>query len=284
MTYNLALYSFEDRDHDGQHDDPKPEEERRALHDIILSVSPDILAVQEIGGRAAWEEFVGELKAGGLDYPFNEYLARREHSRVQANLAVLSRFPIVSRQSHTDDTYTIKETEGISVARGFIDIDIAVRPSYSLRLLVAHLKSKVFHRLGQTEMRRNEARLLHKHVREALKEDPACNLLVAGDLNDTYNSRAVREVLGLSDHQLHDLRPRDHVGDTWTHRQRSQDVYSRIDYILVSEGLLPEVVPSKTRIVRSAGMLTASDHRPLVAVFRAKDKKPSKKEPDKKKR
>ncbi|HKL21263.1 MAG TPA: hypothetical protein VJ904_05620, partial [Tichowtungia sp.] len=43
-----------------------------------------------------------------------------------------------------------------------MDVTIQVTPEYRFRLINAHLKSKVYSPLGQTEMRRNEARLLTK--------------------------------------------------------------------------------------------------------------------------
>lgn len=274
MTYNTLRYSLEDRDHDGQRDDPKPPEERDALISLIAEVDPDVLALEEIGDAAIFAELKQALETAGLAYGFEEFLQRNANSDRQVNLAVLSRLPIVSHQSHTDDVYTIGDAKDVPVARGFIDVDIGVNPAYRFKLMVAHLKSKVYHELGQTEMRRNEARLLNKHVRTALKEDPRMNLLVVGDLNDTYESRAIREVIGNQTPYLFDLRPKDFVGDAWTHFRRRHDEYSRIDYMLASEYMLPEVVTEKTRVVRDPRTYQASDHRPVVAVFRAQDVAP----------
>jgi endonuclease/exonuclease/phosphatase family metal-dependent hydrolase len=184
-------------------------------------------------------------------------------------MAVLSRFPFASTQSRTNETYSIGEEKDIPVARGFIDLTIKVNPDTTLHLMTAHLKSKVFHELGQTEMRRNEARLLGKLVRQTLKDDPDANLLVVGDLNDYPESRAVREVIGIGTPLLTDLRPTDEVGDSWTYYRSSRDEYSRIDYMLASERLRQKLVPPKTRAVRHPSMNTASDHRPLIAVFDA---------------
>jgi endonuclease/exonuclease/phosphatase family metal-dependent hydrolase len=271
MTYNLLRYMRDDRDRDGQRDDPKPLEEREAVLDLIVSASPDVLAVQEMGDPEVYAGFKQALADRGLDYEFDELLRRKDDGWNAVHLAVLSRRPIVSYQSHLDDVYTMGPHTDIPVARGFIDVDIGVNPAYRFRLMVAHLKSKVFHEYGQTEMRRNEARLLNKHVRAALAENPRMNLLVVGDLNDTYDSRAVREVMGTQTRYLFDLRPRDFVGDTWTHFRASHDEYSRIDYALVSEGMRPEVVMEKTRVVRDPRTAIASDHRPIVAVFQARD-------------
>ncbi len=267
MTYNLNLYSLEDRDGHGQKDIPKPAEEREALIELIRINRPDVLAVQEIGQPSILEEFRFALQKAGLEYPHLEYLQR---GRTELNMAVLSRFPIVSRQSHLDDKYTIGEAV-VPVSRGFIDVDLEVNPNYRFRLMTAHLKSKVFHSLGQTEMRRNEARLLGNHIRRALKENPEINLLVVGDMNDQPNSAALREITGSREQLLQDLRPADPEGDAWTHFDSAQDIYSRIDYMLASRGMAAEVFWEGTVAVRSSLTRQASDHRPLMATFVAQE-------------
>ena len=123
-------------------------------------------------------------------------------------------------------------------------------------------------------MRRNEARLLNNHVREALDGNPAVNLLVVGDFNDDPSSAVLQEIRTYKDQPLlHDLRPTDAAGDAWTHRE-NDDTYHRIDYMLASAGLLPEVLPDKCYAVRSPLLLRASDHRPLVATFAAAERAP----------
>ena len=69
------------------------------------------------------------------------------------------------------------------------------------------------------------------------------------------------------------VEPADPVGDAWTHRE-NDDTYHRIDYMLASEGLMPEVIPEKSYVVRSPMLLRASDHRPLVAIFSAAERSP----------
>ncbi|NCC50724.1 MAG: hypothetical protein EOM20_05850 [Spartobacteria bacterium] len=268
MTYNLHRYGLEDRDGDGQKNDPKPEDERKAVIAVIAAAQPDVLAVQEIGSDVVVAEFQRDLAEAGVKLPHMEYLHRGYQEN---NMAVFSRFPIISRQSHTDDTYSIGNAK-LHVGRGFIDVDIQINAEYTFRLITAHLKSKVYHQLGQTEMRRNEARLLNKHVRKALAARPALNLLVVGDMNDTYQSAAMSEIVGKRRRILFDLRPMDYVGTVWTLFGRIDDAYERVDYVLASRSMMPEVVHAKTRAVIHPDMLTASDHRPLVAVFSARDK------------
>ncbi len=265
MTYNLSRYNLSDRDDDGQPASPKSAAAREAVARIIAKVRPDVLAVQEIGNPTVVEEFRFALRSAGLDYPHMEYLHRGQS---EINLAVFSRFPITDCQLHTDDRYSIGEAQ-IPVLRGFLDVEIEPAGGYRFRLIAAHLKSKVFHRLGQTEMRRNEARLLNKHVRRYLKEQPEANIAVVGDLNDTYRSAALREITGDGYEHLRDLRPRDSAGDVWTHFLEAADQYTRIDYILVSEGMAADLVAGKAAAIRDPETELASDHRPIVAVFRA---------------
>lgn len=267
MTFNLNHYTLEDSQTDSDSPQPAPRPEANALVERIQHAAPDILAVQGMGPPAAWAEFQYRLRSAGLDYRYEEYLARDDQD---IRLGVLSRFPIVARQPHTDDRYTIGPTQ-FPVLRGFIDIDIEPNPGYRIRLVAAHLKSKRFHEYGQAEMRRNEARLLGNHLRAALTENPDINLLVLGTFNDDPGSRVLRDVL---DYQgkplLFDLRPVDDAGDAWTQRTDA-DTHLRTDYLLINSGMLNEVVLAKTGILRSAHLLTATDHRPLVATFVARE-------------
>jgi endonuclease/exonuclease/phosphatase family metal-dependent hydrolase len=265
MSYNLHQYAWVDRDGDGEPDDPKPAEECDAVLKLIVRNHPDILAVQEMGSEIAFTEFQQALKEVGAEYPYADLL--RRGGEIEINLAVLSRFPIVSAQHWTNEWYSIGPAK-VPVSRGFQDVDIQVTPTYRLRLLNAHLKSKVYHQLGQTEMRRNEARLLNKTVRSILEDDPDMNLLVVGDMNDHYASAPLREVMGKRGGELVDLRPTDDGGAAWTCFLESNDSYVRFDYLFASPGLMPELVREQTRAVRDPLIWTASDHRPLIGVFR----------------
>lgn len=267
MTYNVQQYALRDRDGDGESLEPKPQDECDAVVALIAEARPDVLLLQEMGGPIIFAEFQRALNAAGLSYPYSELLQR---GRFDENLALLSCYPIVSVQNRTNDWYSIGAAK-VAVARGFLDVDIQVNPQYRFRLLGAHLKSKVYSPLGQTEMRRNEARLLNKAVRDILDENPGINLLVAGDMNDDYASAALREVAGRRGGKLTDLRPVDSVGDAWTCFRSSTDSFSRFDYLFVSEGMEPEVVKDQTRVVRDPLTYKASDHRPVIGVFRAED-------------
>lgn len=262
MTFNLNHYSLIDREDSGILQ-PKPKLEAASIIEVIRAVAPDILLVQEMGDPAAWAEFKYALRQAGLEYIAEEFLQR---GRQNLNLALLSRFPIISRDSHISDSYTIG-TAKFPILRGVLDVLIEVQPDYHLRVMGVHLKSKVFHSFGQTEMRRAESRLVGGYVRDVLNKDPNANLVLLGDFNDDPGSLPIREVSTYRRQPiLHDLRPVDYAGDAWTHIS-AKDTYHRIDYVFVSPGLLPEVDITKTFAVRSPLLEQATDHRPLVATF-----------------
>jgi endonuclease/exonuclease/phosphatase family metal-dependent hydrolase len=269
MTYNLWRFSYEDRDKDGQKDNFKPEEQIAALVAVVTNARPDVLAVQEIGDGDSFEILRRRLREAGMDLPHTEYFIL-PHSTV--GLALLSRFPIVDRRNITNETHTLGGEE-LPVQRGFLVVDIQVNPKYRFRLFNAHLKSKLFHPLGQTEMRRNEARLLNKHVRRAIDRSENLNVVVVGDMNDRITSSPLRELIGRPRY-LNDLRPRDFTGDYWTHLWEFNEEYSRIDYILVNDAMKPEAVAEKCYVARDPQGRLASDHRPIIAIFKAADRKP----------
>ncbi|MDF7799935.1 endonuclease/exonuclease/phosphatase family protein [Pontiellaceae bacterium B1224] len=265
MTYNLHNFTLDDRDGDGKDDDPKPDAECRALAQIIAQANPDIIAVQEIGGKPFLNAFQAWLKTEGLQYDHVEMLQRGKREN---NLAVLSRFPIIGSTHHTNEWYSIGQAK-VAVARGFLETEIQVDDTYSFHLVNAHLKSKVFSRLGQTEMRRNEARLLNKTVRRILEENEGCKLIVAGDMNDNPNSAAIREVTGKSRKNLFDLRPADAGGDAWTYYEKSAELHTRFDYIFANAEMLSDAVLEKSTVIRNPLTYKASDHRPVFIVFKS---------------
>ena len=220
---------------------PKPAREIKAVVRMIDDVKPDVLGVCEIGTLADLKDLQGRLKAAGLDLPHVEYCDGPDAVR---NLGLLSRHPIVARDHQTNLWYRI-EGKSLPFQRGILDATIEPAPGYRLRLLGVHLKSKREVDEGeQEEMRRNEALLLRRHVEKIMGGAPATNLLVYGDINDTKNTGVFKEIRGMegrADHLYH-LWLRDRYGYTWTHYWITADIYSRIDYVMYSKSLAPEIL------------------------------------------
>jgi hypothetical protein len=144
---------------------------------------------------------------------------------------------------------------------------------YTLRLVGVHLKSKLPSPSGEDLIRRCEADQLRLLVERILSEDPHANLLVYGDLNDTREQPAVRQALGPwgGVFTLQDLPAEDPQGDRWTYYRQFTGVYSRIDYLLVSRALKPEL-SGTAGISRAPEWKNASDHRLLYTRISPRDR------------
>ena len=239
----------------------KPEAEIAALLKIIKDINPDILGVCEMGTPDRFEDFKKRLAGAGLGYTDSEYVQAADPDR---HLALVSRFPIVARQSATDVPFEIDGRQE-KVRRGFLDVTVQVNSSYQLRLVGAHLKSKLPAPEGEALLRRYEAQKLRAHLEKIMAADPEVNLICYGDFNDSKNEPMFSEITGVrgSANHMADLWAKDSFGDKWTYHWKVADEYSRIDYLFASPALFREVVRAKSRVYRSEvnDWTDASDHR-----------------------
>ena len=244
---------------------PKPEKEIAALIEIIRDIQPDILGVCEMGSPAMFEDFKSRLEKAGISYTDSEYLQGDDPDR---HLALVSRFPIVRRDSASKVRYTLNGVEH-SVKRGFLDVTLQITPAYQLRCVGVHLKSKLPAPEGEALIRRNEAMKLREHLDAILKAAPTTNLLCYGDFNDAKNSPAISEISGVRGTATHmtELAARDSVNDRWTHHWPVADEYSRIDYLFASPGLSPKIRRDSASVYRSDDWEKASDHRPVFVTI-----------------
>lgn len=260
----------------------KSETSRAKVAESIRALNADVLALQEIGGTNALFELRKRLQSDGLDYAHWE-LVHAWDTNIQ--VAVLSKFPITARNSHTDDSFVLLGKQ-YRVKRGFAEVRVQVNERYSFILLTAHLKSRLsVFEADEQELREQEAEQLRKHLDRIFNIAPNANVIVAGDLNDTHESRAVRTIIGRK-HALIDTRPAEWLEDTvqnnnpryvppritWTHFFAKEDSFRRIDYLLISRGMAPEWQTNETRVLKLPNWGLASDHRPIVATFVAENR------------
>jgi endonuclease/exonuclease/phosphatase family metal-dependent hydrolase len=282
-TFRVATYNLDNYlDAPARTRHAKSEESKVKIQESILTIKPEVLAIEEMGTLSALQELRGSLKTNGLDFPNCEYVSGFD---TNIHIAVLSKFPFTSVRPQTND-YFLLNGKRFRVRRGFAVVDIQVNTNYSFTLIAAHLKSKVpSPAADEAELRHEEAKVLREKIDEAFATNPNINLVVLGDLNDYKNSDSVRAVIGRGKHKLVDTRPAERNGDTpiirprvdpptvtWTHYYATEDVYSRLDYILLSPGMAREWVTNETYVLALPNWGKASDHRPVVATFEALEK------------
>ena len=251
---------------------------RAKIREGLRALKPDVLALQEIGGADALLELQSSLKTDGLDLPFSELVSG---SDTNIHVAVLSRLPIVARRPQTNDHFLLGGRR-FRVSRGLAEVDLKVSDRFSFTLIDAHLKSKLpVPEADEADWRLEEAKILREKIDALLSANPDANLIVLGDFNDSPDSPPLKTVLGHGNRSLVDTRPAERNGDTepasdrrlaarnvtWTQFYAREDLYSRMDYILLSHGLARAWDPAETYILTLPNWGQASDHRPLVATF-----------------
>lgn len=284
QTFTVATYNLENYVNSGGGSRPaKSEASKASIREILRTLAADVLALQEIGGTNALTELRASLKTSGLEYPYWEHVNGWD---TNIQVAVLSRFPIVARRSHTQDNFLLNGRR-FRLTRGIGEVEIQVSNQYSFTLFVAHFKSRrAAAEADEADIREQEALVLREKIDARLRAAPDANIVVVGDLNDVKDSRSTRAVIGKGRWALVDTRPAEKTGDppsrtatrmtartiTWTHYYAKEDTYSRIDYILVSRGMAREWDSAASYVLTAPNWGLASDHRPLVAGFSAEDR------------
>ena len=261
----------------------KSAESKAKIRESLRSIDADVVALQEVGGINVLLELRASLKADGLDYIHWDFVAGWD---TNIQVAILSRFPIVARRPHTNDSFLLFGRR-FRVSRGFAEVDLQVTPQYVFTLITCHLKSRrPVPEADEAELREQEAIILREKIETRFKTNPRVNLVVLGDLNDVKDSKSTRAVMGRGRTGLVDTRPAERNGDnappdnprydprntTWTHYYGVEDSYSRIDYILISSGMTREWVEKETFVLTMPNWGVGSDHRPLVATFLAEER------------
>ncbi|WP_075089107.1 endonuclease/exonuclease/phosphatase family protein [Verrucomicrobium spinosum] len=105
-AYNLRNYLKMPRSVDGaiQEKALKPDKEIAPLIEILATIKPDILGVCEIGDAEDLADLQARLKVRDIDLPHSEMGNGGDPTR---RLALLSRFPITSRNSQSELKYHI---------------------------------------------------------------------------------------------------------------------------------------------------------------------------------
>ncbi|MCL5096927.1 MAG: endonuclease/exonuclease/phosphatase family protein [Candidatus Omnitrophica bacterium] len=282
-TFSVATYNLENYlDHAEGGRKAKSDSAKAKIRESICAMAPDVLAVQEIGDQSALLELRESLKAEGQFFPYWEHVSGLD---TNIHLAVLSKFPVVAKHSHSNESFLLHGRR-FRVSRGFAELDIQVNQEYTFTLFTAHLKSKRrVPEASEADLREQEAFCLRKIVNARLSANPNLNLVVLGDFNDTKDSRPFRLLRGRGQRALIDIRPAERNGDnqpnpipsfspatvTWTYYYGKQDTYSRIDFILLSRGMARELDPKGTYVLTLPNWGTGSDHRPIIARFSARD-------------
>lgn len=263
-TFNIENYGLANRvtAMGYRRDYPKPEAAKAALRTIIREINADVLVMQEMGPRPFLEELQRDLATEGPAYPHAVLLTAADEVR---HVALLSKRPLAAVTQHTDLKF--KYFDSIApVKRGLLEVKFATSAG-EFTLWALHLKSRYTNRPddpNSAKQRAGEATAIRNRVLERMPDPAKERFLILGDFNDVRTSAALRYMQRRGKTKIAELLPAaDSRGETWTYVYRRDEVYNRVDHILVSARLKPAVAGGQAVIHDSPSVLAASDHRPV---------------------
>lgn len=251
---------------------PKPESEKAALRAVIRDAGADVFAFQEMGDEAHLAELQRDLAREGMGYLHSAWLGAGDPER---HVAVLSKVPLVRVERHGRVPVRYLDTDDF-VKRGVLEV-VVMAGETEITLFVIHLKSRYTDRRddpGSAIQRAAEAVAVRDLVLERFPDPATARFMIAGDFNDTRDTRPLRAITKRGDTPIARILPAaDDRGDAWTHRYRGNESYSRVDFVLVSPGLEAWARDLAIRVVDTPRVRNASDHRPVVLTLGWEDER-----------
>jgi endonuclease/exonuclease/phosphatase family metal-dependent hydrolase len=222
MTWNIEnLFQFGDQN--GPKTDTEYQEKLQSLAQVILTLAPDVVALQEIGSPEAFNDLLALLQNNyphlqlsthpdrrGIRVGFLSKLEIKDHEEIldfpQAGL------PIVPGNDSEGNLIEVTQ-----LSRGALRILVEPTPSFAVHLITTHLKSKLLsfpsstgdsrftpqdeNERAQTAgialfKRTAEAVALRVKANELLEGNDTQALILLGDLNDVENAATTQILNG----------------------------------------------------------------------------------------
>lgn len=228
---------------------------------VIADVNADIICLMEIEGRIELQKFHDELlfkkflQPAGKAFYENILLIDGNDDR-GIDVAVMSRLPILWLRSHINEPSGHIGKDGATFSRDCLEVRVQLPNKKELHLMVNHLKSKRSSPGDpQSNLRREKQA---KRVEELVDEHDLQKeyLVVAGDLNDTPDSKPLKPLL--SKKGLFNVNLKLPSSDRFTFRSPKQ----QIDFLLISDALKSKL--TNVQIERHGIFSSQIPHYPTV--------------------
>lgn len=206
---------------------------------VIADIDPDVLAVVEAEDRPALARFnenVLKLEQGkDKCFAHTMLIDGNDERGIDVGLFAKEGFPVVGMRSHVDDP----AANGKPIfSRDCAEFEFEVNGA-KLLLMANHLKSKGFGKASTSNARREAQAERIAEIYGERKKEGWRNVVVAGDLNDTPDSRPLAPLL-----EETDLKDASQLqGWVWGEREGTYGggKKEKIDYLLLSPALQGKV-------------------------------------------
>ena len=207
------------------------------------------------------------IKESMSDFTFAEMVKAEDQEN---HIAIISKITPEHYEALNNIQYNIGKGVMLPVRRGFLHAVFNLN-GYRLHIFGANLKRRIKNPdYSQYDMRRYEAREIRKIITALIKKEKNPNILLLAGLNDTCGKSPVKDIYNRRfgiEKRLFDLRPVDSLNVSWTALDKQHDEYERIDYAIISSGLMPEIIMNQTMIIEDNGWRQVSFHRPLIVAI-----------------
>jgi len=230
------------------------EDEKLITAKAISEVNADVIALMEIENITILDRFTSKYMK---DLGYKESLLIDSHDPRGIDVALLSKYPIISAKSHRNDhTAVLKSSWPWLFSRDCLEVVVDV-DGKSLTLYVNHFKSMLDTKAKNSEEAR--ANTKPKRLEQAKKvveivdsqwkdKNYNGNFAVLGDLNDYPGEGTSLDIL-LKHPGLVNVVERLPADEQWTHFYAKAKEYKQLDYIFLSKSLA-EKNPGKPEIMR----------------------------------
>lgn len=204
------------------------ETEKKLTAKAIKAINADIICLQEVESLPVLDRFNSQMLAG-LNYKHRILIDGNDPRQI--DVAILSRFPIISLRSHREERNFSSPLFSRDCLEAVIDVDGKI-----LHLYVNHFKSMIGGR-DQTHNRRlvQVNKVIEYLERVWKKKKYKGNFIVLGDFNDYLDENSA--ITTLAHHEgLVNVLERLPKEEQWTHYYSKGD-YTQLDYLLLSKSL-----------------------------------------------
>jgi len=250
----------------GKKTPPKSDGEMKAVASTLKKADADIIVLEEVENREMLDTLVDKYMKSP-EYPERVLIPGNDPRGI--NVAVLSRFPVMNVESHKDDRFRANESHiyknPIKFSRDLLETDIKVAPNFTVTVYATHLKSQIGGERAD-DKRLAEAQEIRRIIEQDMKEYPNKAFVVAGDFNDSPQSKPVQAVIGTGRNALVDPLAPLPMSEQYTYTYRGKQ--DRLDYILMSTELQKDYVSGSAHVIRTPEAAEGSDHSPIELSIR----------------
>jgi endonuclease/exonuclease/phosphatase family metal-dependent hydrolase len=256
---------FDDADDPYRHDEGTPAKSRDGLEKVaaaIRKVNADVVALQEVESRGFLERFVTVFLP---DMGYSHIVHFEGNDQRGIDVALLSRAPIgeVASRRHLE----FAGPDGVTrrFQRDVPAITVMPNDALPFEIWPVHFKSKSGDADASEPVRLAEAAEVRRLLDAEFAADPEARIIVAGDFNDTRESKSMAIVFGSGATEMWAPDPRE-TSDSRVDPE-FPDGRAPIDFITFSPAMRKRYIADSAEVRRAPPSQDGSDHDPQWATF-----------------